>query len=76
MTHVEDRSTTPQKDTYRAPSVTEVGKVEELTAGGPDGSAFDGMNGWRGLAVTGDETDERTDPDEAPPIREEEKEEE
>jgi|GEM_PF-2822966 len=59
MSHVEEEAPTPQRSAYRAPDAIVVGTVEELTAGGKDGSAFDGMNGWRGLAATGDDADER-----------------
>ncbi len=59
MSHVEEETTPPQRSAYRAPGAIVVGTVEELTAGGKDGSAFDGMNGWRGLAATGDDAEER-----------------
>lgn len=59
MSHAGEETPTPQRSAYRAPDAIVVGTVEELTAGGKDGSAFDGMNGWRGLAATGDDVDER-----------------
>ncbi|HLL47570.1 MAG TPA: hypothetical protein VK399_12720 [Longimicrobiaceae bacterium] len=49
MSHAEERST------YRAPSTTVVGKVEELTRGGTDGGYSDGFGGWYGLAFTADD---------------------
>ena len=60
MSQAEDRSATPQRGTYRAPSTTVVGKVEELTAGNT-GDYRDNGGSWMGLAFTGEEVQDGGD---------------
>lgn len=60
MSQAEERSTTPQKGAYRAPSTTVVGKVEELTAGNT-GDLWDSGGSWMAVAFTSEEVQDGGD---------------